>query len=177
MIRWQDLPAHNISAQFSAPCLSPGTGGSKNKRVFSSACSGFSTMQHMLDNSTPLLIFALLPLPLLLGTWLLPVFPVQCHQHTNHVTPRAPSDSVLTELKKPAMEKSRLLHHHHGGPPTQTGGKARGTAINIISFKTVRRGGLRTTADLNISTTVVVFLQGSKGALLKIGVFFSITLK
>lgn len=62
-------------------------------------------------------------------------------------------------------------------PPTQTGEEARETAINIISFKTAHKAKLRTLADLNIWTIVVVVLQGSKGILQTTQVFFSITVK
>lgn len=43
-------------------------------------------------------------------------------------------------------------------PQTQTGGKARGTAINITSFKRAHRERLITLADLNIWIIAVAFL-------------------
>lgn len=125
-VRWQELSVHNTSAQFSPHCLSPGTGRGEIKKAFPSACGRFSTMQHMADNSTAPFIHYLFPLPFFLGTWLLPDFTMQCPQHTNHVTPRAPSDRALTELEKPAIEESGLLQHPTENPPTQTGGQNKG---------------------------------------------------
>lgn len=111
---------------FPPPAFCQGLVELRIKKVFPSACGRFSTMQHMVDNTVPLFILSLFHLPFLLGIQLLPVFPTQCPQHTNHITPRAPSDCVLTELKKLSTEESRLLHHHHGGPLNPGWGKSEG---------------------------------------------------
>lgn len=87
---------------FPPPASSQGLVAVRIKKVFPPTCGGFSTTQNIVDNSAPLFILTLFPLPFLLGTRLLPVFPTQCPQHTNHVTLRGPLDCRLIELKKPA---------------------------------------------------------------------------
>lgn len=131
-------------------------------------------MQHMADNSAPLVILAVFPLPLLSGIQLLPVFQTQCPQHTNHNTPRAPLDCVLAELKKAAKGSLYCCTITMEDPPTQNEGKASGTAIITTSSKTVHREKIMTLTDFWI---IAVVLYGRKGILQTTWFFFSITVK
>lgn len=124
MVRWSSLPT--IPAlSFPPPAFPQGLVEVRIKKFSSLPMVGFQPCSTWLTTVHHFLL-SLFPLPFLLGTCLLPVFPTQCSQHTNRITPRAPLNRVLTELKKLAIEESRLLHRHHGGRLDRDWGKSKG---------------------------------------------------
>lgn len=157
-VRWQELPVHNTSAQFSSPCLFPGIGSSENKKsfpphlwwVFNHAehswqqCTTFYS--HSVSSTLP---FRDSVAPSLPNT--MPSAHKPCHS-------KGPFGLQADRTEETSKRSLCCCTITMEDPQTQTGGKARGTAINITSFKRAHRERLITLADLNIWIIAVAFL-------------------